>query len=104
AEDGIRDKLVTGVQTCALPIYPSAHSIQHAAAREPHAPHAIHAAASPPAPAVAACLPSYPRSPLESGAMPRPDMTAPEVAADSEIGRASCRERGWVWGGEGAGQ
>src|SRR3989441_3575075 len=27
AEDGIRDKLVTGVQTCALPIYPaSQHS------------------------------------------------------------------------------
>src|SRR2546425_1295176 len=24
AEDGIRDKLVTGVQTCALPIYPRA--------------------------------------------------------------------------------
>src|SRR2546425_10811632 len=24
AEDGIRDKLVTGVQTCALPIYPQA--------------------------------------------------------------------------------
>src|SRR5205823_11995646 len=24
AEDGIRDKLVTGVQTCALPIYPLA--------------------------------------------------------------------------------
>src|SRR2546425_11937767 len=24
AEDGIRDKLVTGVQTCALPIYPNA--------------------------------------------------------------------------------
>src|SRR2546423_4105151 len=23
AEDGIRDKLVTGVQTCALPIYPA---------------------------------------------------------------------------------
>src|SRR2546425_9264541 len=23
AEDGIRDKLVTGVQTCALPIWPS---------------------------------------------------------------------------------
>ncbi|CAN0590959.1 unnamed protein product, partial [Ectocarpus sp. 12 AP-2014] len=22
AEDGIRDRLVTGVQTCALPIYP----------------------------------------------------------------------------------
>src|SRR5687767_15600519 len=24
AEDGIRDKLVTGVQTCALPIFPQA--------------------------------------------------------------------------------
>ena len=23
AEDGIRDRLVTGVQTCALPIWPS---------------------------------------------------------------------------------
>src|SRR6185437_16764226 len=27
AEDGIRDKLVTGVQTCALPIYPATHSV-----------------------------------------------------------------------------
>src|SRR2546425_12943113 len=27
AEDGIRDKLVTGVQTCALPIYPEASGI-----------------------------------------------------------------------------
>src|SRR2546425_6774246 len=26
AEDGIRDKLVTGVQTCALPILPAANS------------------------------------------------------------------------------
>src|SRR3989441_13109407 len=35
AEDGIRDKLVTGVQTCALPIYPraeralSSHDLRH---------------------------------------------------------------------------
>src|SRR5205823_8942728 len=27
AEDGIRDKLVTGVQTCALPIYPERHRV-----------------------------------------------------------------------------
>src|SRR5205823_9458722 len=27
AEDGIRDKLVTGVQTCALPIYDSQFSV-----------------------------------------------------------------------------
>src|SRR5205823_11376311 len=26
AEDGIRDKLVTGVQTCALPIYAPGHA------------------------------------------------------------------------------
>src|SRR2546425_11356651 len=26
AEDGIRDKLVTGVQTCALPIFPAARA------------------------------------------------------------------------------
>src|SRR5205823_8246636 len=31
AEDGIRDKLVTGVQTCALPIYP--HRLQLALAK-----------------------------------------------------------------------
>src|SRR5205823_9745241 len=29
AEDGIRDKLVTGVQTCALPILPSSEAQWH---------------------------------------------------------------------------
>src|SRR3989441_11741834 len=29
AEDGIRDKLVTGVQTCALPIYQLAEAAKH---------------------------------------------------------------------------
>src|SRR5205823_9909055 len=28
AEDGIRDRLVTGVQTCALPIYPAHESLR----------------------------------------------------------------------------
>src|SRR3989441_11648951 len=32
AEDGIRDKLVTGVQTCALPIYGLAADVQHLSA------------------------------------------------------------------------
>src|SRR2546423_9120473 len=36
AEDGIRDKLVTGVQTCALPIFPHArHREGGAAHRRP---------------------------------------------------------------------
>src|SRR5207248_4264050 len=37
AEDGIRDRTVTGVQTCALPIsvrVPAAERVGHAAARE----------------------------------------------------------------------
>src|SRR5207247_5711683 len=29
AEDGIRDPLVTGVQTCALPIFPPARATRH---------------------------------------------------------------------------
>src|SRR5207248_3993820 len=29
AEDGIRDRTVTGVQTCALPIYPPAPRLEH---------------------------------------------------------------------------
>src|SRR5229473_5438759 len=32
AEDGIRDKLVTGVQTCALPILPPPHKYRTARA------------------------------------------------------------------------
>src|SRR5687767_15646405 len=36
AEDGIRDKLVTGVQTCALPIYPLLADADAMAAGEPH--------------------------------------------------------------------
>src|SRR5712672_4123811 len=34
AEDGIRDKLVTGVQTCALPIWPMNESPRPAFARD----------------------------------------------------------------------
>src|SRR5207249_6187953 len=34
AEDGIRDRNVTGVQTCALPIYPGAELVAAARARD----------------------------------------------------------------------
>src|SRR6266496_60075 len=36
AEDGIRDLYVTGVQTCALPIWPDAIVMRHAASGAPH--------------------------------------------------------------------
>src|SRR6266545_326169 len=66
AEDGIRDKLVTGVQTCALPIW-----------RRCGAPARIRAASAAP------------------GAPPRSRRaTRSAVCAAREIGRAAGRERG----------
>src|SRR5690606_39866766 len=70
AEDGIRAFHVTGVQTCALPIFLAALGGCSAPdAAEPPAP-------PPPPPPPAACL--------------------LDTAALEEIGRASCRERGSV--------
>src|SRR5207244_8785460 len=78
AEDGIRDDLVTGVQTCALPI-----SQQHAAPRM---------AARPP-------VETRP-APCSSG-LSGPEWAVPPAHSGpkwplngGEIGRASCRERG----------
>src|SRR5207244_6965954 len=56
AEDGIRDDLVTGVQTCALPI--SATELAAAATSDTAAPAS---AASPPAPAELAPETKYPK-------------------------------------------
>src|SRR5438552_18735643 len=67
AEDGIRDDLVTGVQTCALPIW---HGLRSCVAE------------SMPAPESETVMTMY--EPLAMG---------------EEIGRASCRERVWMWVG-----
>src|SRR5207248_5626203 len=100
AEDGIRDRTVTGVQTCALPIYRLDDRVdrlrqcrharrfcerveekRNAGARrrddENHLPPNIHISVG------ARCEPGY-------------GTASPLI----EIGRASCRERGWSWGGE----
>src|SRR2546430_7259674 len=81
AEDGIRDLTVTGVQTCALPIY-------GAAAQQP----------------AGACCSAQPAQPKNAGAPQepfsgewivtptRPRFPLPSCSA-GEIGRASCRER-----------
>src|SRR2546430_12121983 len=81
AEDGIRDLTVTGVQTCALPIYRAARRgagppdarISPLARRRRPAAHRVGARAG------------GGRSPARRGAAP--------PAGDREIGRASCRER-----------
>src|SRR5258708_11325433 len=81
AEDGIRDDLVTGVQTCALPIYsPDATSMS---ARD----------------ATSVTRRWFVRCAMKSNATvitrspPRACTTIPSSGGPSEIGRASCRER-----------
>src|SRR5207249_7287739 len=93
AEDGIRDRNVTGVQTCALPISgmtSSSSNNQAGVAATPCSWAALIDATTASAPA--------PRS-----TSPRiSDAEAPaSVTRWSKIGRASCRER--VWREEGAG-
>src|SRR5207244_4990157 len=91
AEDGIRDDLVTGVQTCALPIYVDARCLKVAAR--------IHAD-----PYLPPCRRDCKRGDtLEHLGVVDPlalgievlEAPAPPPAADarSQIGRASCRER-----------
>src|SRR2546423_15001460 len=79
AEDGIRDKLVTGVQTCALPIYPSMKYCRTMAA------------------AAAAAGVAIVRQYFMEGWYPsgRP-VLADAMTPSAEIGRASCRERGEI--------
>src|SRR5437867_10338091 len=86
AEDGIRDRTVTGVQTCALPIsildVPCTDGGYHLGA--------IWFAAR-------AAGASVDLSELLTGALR--EASSFEVG---QIGRASCRGRGWVAGGGGA--
>src|SRR5437588_5242259 len=87
AEDGIRDHCVTGVQTCALPIWisgglfsPGRRADRGAAARPGrHRPHSG-------VPALA----DRDRDPWTA-----------RLWTQAEIGRASCRERVERWGGAG---
>src|SRR5262249_59826481 len=88
AEDGIRDWSVTGVQTCALPIW---HQSIRANVR------------------VIAATNQDLESRVREGLF-REDlyhrlnvirMRLPSLSERREIGRASCRERGEDWGGGG---
>src|SRR5699024_11862367 len=74
AEDGIRDRNVTGVQTCALPI----SSLVRTVARAPqHNPFSIF---------------FLPQEALLRGATAQ-DFSTDTALALRKIGRASCRER-----------
>src|SRR4051794_41945830 len=74
AEDGIRDGRVTGVQTCALPIYTTAGKLAELERRYDEAVHAGSARA----------------------------VEKQHARGKMKIGRASCRERGEISGGGGS--
>src|SRR5437762_8601933 len=89
AEDGIRDTSVTGVQTCALPIS-----------------NELGFNGSGPC-----TLAGYGRAPVFTAAANVGRRVSPAILGRvegtiqyfrEEIGRASCREIGWVWVGVGA--
>src|SRR5207248_5984290 len=101
AEDGIRDRTVTGVQTCALPIYCVCPSTT--------------ASLVPKRPAANSTLPTWEGATMfpatritNRSPNPCPNTSSagtreseqPKTMAN-EIGRASCRERGGGWEGGG---
>src|SRR3712207_6991478 len=82
AEDGIRDIGVTGVQTCALPIYPD--SPREVA--EAYAPYLIIIV-------VFALAQLGPIKDALDSVTQEFDWPGLDIATPDEIGRASCRER-----------
>src|SRR5205823_7618469 len=89
AEDGIRDKLVTGVQTCALPI-----CVEHAALRRGRERAAGEGGKAVEGVQIAR---SFGMVKFAEGAIDQV-VRVEAVGVAVEIGRASCRERGWRWG------
>src|SRR5207247_5768204 len=96
-EDGIRDPLVTGVQTCALPIYPPgdatalARGAAHMALDRRYRAQVLDRAVRPHVrPAVEE------RRARPAGAQDRPSLGDQPRRAGGQIGRASCRERGCI--------
>src|SRR5437879_8899394 len=89
AEDGIRDTSVTGVQTCALPIFPDAHPV-------------LLLDVEPREREVALDVGGIARHRcLELGLFAVGGFSARRLARH-QIGRASCRERVWGCGVGGA--
>src|SRR5687767_15313157 len=92
AEDGIRDKLVTGVQTCALPIYPASCSAAGSSSTMSSRRRLAISAISTSAVACSAAGEFWRR------ALPARRMVSLVFSrmAMIKIGRASCRERGEI--------
>src|SRR5205823_10068773 len=94
AEDGIRDKLVTGVQTCALPI--SRCSSRTAACARPWSGGCCRCCARDDTPCYNSVTVLSHRFRVKRR-MPTKTPKATLKPADfAKIGRASCRERVWI--------
>src|SRR5205823_9293563 len=94
AEDGIRDKLVTGVQTCALPISETA-LLEYALGEDQSylwvvTPTSIKSVELPKRAEIETSV----RRVIELLSDGKRWTTSAQINAEYEIGRASCRERG----------
>src|SRR5690606_40841739 len=88
AEDGIRDFHVTGVQTCALPIYGAAGRVLVGVANAAHEPaHGLEDGVVTGPRRVGARLPETRERAIHQARV---------LGRQREIGRASCRERVWL--------
>src|SRR5687767_15594514 len=98
AEDGIRDKLVTGVQTCALPIFDRAGDHRRVAQARHRTGRRSGSARGPGARGRRSGRDQRTQSSIATFHAPRPWVKAKSVRESpgpsrKEIGRASCRER-----------
>src|SRR5699024_11727589 len=103
-EDGIRDRNVTGVQTCALPISECTEAEQPLESAHEGTPNerTEESTSSEPAGESAVVPSSVPTTDSPQPTAVAAILTAPTVSA-TEIGRASCREIGRVVGAAGRG-
>src|SRR5207237_7749386 len=90
AEDGIRDSSVTGVQTCALPIL-----------RLRAAMCSVFSPVKEMTPADYRRVTEVTYLGYVHGTLAALKRMLPRNRGIIEIGRASCRERGYIWGGAG---
>src|SRR5205823_8437634 len=101
AEDGIRDKLVTGVQTCALPIsIPKLPPPPRTAQNRSGCSSSAARMSEPLASRIRTDRRLSDVRPQRRLSQPKP----PPSVRPAKIGRASCRERGEEAGAAGAGQ
>src|SRR5207248_8362974 len=94
AEDGIRDRTVTGVQTCALPILGSAFA-QTSGSAQPSGSGGAGTSATGGRSAPAA-QPGEGTRKSESTKDDKVSKADRKFIEKAEIGRASCRERVWM--------